>query len=77
MIGTPEWLALPRGDRRWWAAVLDAGWHWALLLEGNQEASAQAGQAISTMADWAEVGQRMRDREEFIAKNPWAKRVAT
>jgi hypothetical protein len=76
-IGTPEWLALSHDDRRWWAAVLDASRHWALRLEGCQEAMAQASQAISGMDDWGQVARQVRDHQDFVAENPWAKRVAS
>lgn len=74
MIGTPEWQALPDGDRRKWAAALDAARHWALRLETNQEARAEASKAVAGAADWPQVAREMQQLADFRSANPWAKR---
>jgi len=85
-VGTPEWCALPKDDRRRWAALLDASQHWGLHLEGAQTAMVQASHAISESAGvddggnpitWTRVAQEIRDRNEFRTANPWARRVAS
>ncbi|TVX95917.1 DUF2742 domain-containing protein [Mycolicibacterium porcinum] len=75
MIGTPEWQALPDNDRRKWAAALDAAQHWALRLETNQEARAEASKSIAAAVDWPQVAREMQQLHEFRAANPWATRV--
>lgn len=49
--GTPEWCALDDDDPRKIAAVLDYGQHWALHLDGRQEALAQASRDVAQAID--------------------------
>lgn len=60
-VGTPEWCALNSGPVRL-AAIYDAAQHWALRLELNQEAHAEASRAISGALNWAEVSREIRQR---------------
>jgi len=86
MVGSPEWCALPKDDRRRWAAILDAAQHWALRMETAQEAITQASHAISASAGvddeghlitWSRVAREVRDRTDFRATHPWARRRAS
>ena len=77
MLGTPAWHALDNGDERKLAAVLDGGQHHALRLELGQAACAQAGKDVAGAADWKAVAQEWADLNEFRAKNPWSRRVAS
>lgn len=60
--GTPEWCALPDTDPRKLAAVLDAGVHWTLRIDTEQEHRAEASKDVSAAADWSAVGRRMLSR---------------
>ncbi|MGK2903593.1 MAG: DUF2742 domain-containing protein [Mycobacterium sp.] len=48
--GTPSWRAMPRAEQV--AAVLLAGAQHALLLDGRQEALAQAAKDIAAGTEW-------------------------
>jgi hypothetical protein len=74
-IGTPAWCALSDDHPAKHAAALDAAQHWALRIETAQAARCDAAQAISASENWAAVAKANRDRAEFIAANPWARRV--
>lgn len=76
MAGTPAWCALPDDHPVKLAAAFDAAQHWALSVDTAQAAQAAASQAISAAADWTAVAQSNRDREEFAAASPWARRVS-
>ena len=76
LIGTLAWQELPDGHPAKTAAVLDAAQHWALRLEGNQTAMAEASQAISAAADWSAVGAEYLQLHRFRASRPWATRKA-
>jgi Protein of unknown function (DUF2742) len=75
MVGTPAWCVLPDDHPVKIAAVIDAAQHWALRIDTAQVASCLASQAISAAADWSAIGQAQRNRAEFVAAKPWAKRV--
>ena len=75
MVGTPAWSSLPDSHPAKWAALLDAAQHWALRVETAQEAAAAASRVISAAANWSGFAQAVRDRAEFRAANPWARRV--
>jgi hypothetical protein len=74
--GTPAWFELAYDDPVKWCAVLDAAQHWALRIDCEQEARAEASKAVSAAADWVAVANELRQIREFQAKNPWAKREA-
>ena len=76
MVGTPAWCDLDDDHPAKVAAVLDAAQHWALRLDTCQKAQAAASRAISAAVDWAAVGRRNQQRADFLAANPWARRVA-
>jgi hypothetical protein len=76
MVGTPAWCDLDDDDPVKHAAVFDAAQHWALHVDTCQEKRAHASQAISAAEDWSAIAQANRNRSEFLAANPWAKRVA-
>lgn len=75
MLGTPAWCNLPDDDPRKLAAVHDGGQHHALRIETAQEARAEASRAVAGAADWAAISREIRQRQDFHAANPWAKRV--
>lgn len=75
--GTPSWCDLADGDRRKWAALLDAARHWVLRVETHQEQLAEASKAVSAAANWPAVAQEIRDLESFRAACPWANRRAS
>jgi hypothetical protein len=77
MVGTTEWCALDESDPRKLAALLDAAQHWALHLEINQEARAEASKTVSAAADWRAVAQEINQRHNFYAERPWLKRAAS
>jgi hypothetical protein len=62
--GTPAWCELADNDPRKIAAVYDAAQHHALRLELNQEAMAQASQAISAAENWKDVANEIGGRRE-------------
>lgn len=55
LLGTPAWCSLSHDDPRKWCALLDAAQHWALRLETEQQASAEASHAISAAEDWTAI----------------------
>lgn len=59
MAGTQEWDELPDGDSRRIAALFDAAQHWALYIENNQTAQAQASKAVAASADWPAVAREV------------------
>jgi hypothetical protein len=63
MAGTPAWVELAYDDPAKWAAVLDAGRHWALRIDCEQEARAEASKAVSAAADWAAVSRELLQLE--------------
>jgi hypothetical protein len=76
MAGTPSWAALADGDPRKLLALAVAGEHHILRMETAQAAQADAATAISQTADWAKVASEIRQRSEFRAAHPWARRKA-
>ena len=77
MAGTPAWCSLTHDDPTKWAALLDSAQHWALRIEMNQEARAEASKDISAAADWKAIAQELSQLQAFRAANPWAKRDAS
>jgi len=77
MAGTPGWCALDDSDPVKIAALFDAARHWALRVDTAQEALCQAGEAISAAEDWTGIAQARRNRAEWYAERPWAKRKAS
>lgn len=59
--GTPAWCELADGDRRKWAALLDAAQHHVLRVETAQQQRAQAAKEISAAADWSALARRVRN----------------
>jgi hypothetical protein len=76
MAGTPAWCDLGDDDPRKLAALLDAAQHWALRVEMCQQASVTASHAISAAHNWAEIGNRIRERNEFYAERRWLRRAS-
>ena len=58
-VGTPDWQNLNDDDPRKIAAVLDAGVQWALRIDAEQTARAEASQAVSTAIRWKATAERM------------------
>lgn len=61
--GTPAWCELADGDRRKWAALLDAASHHVLRVETAQQQRAQAAKDIAAAEDWSAFAHRMRSRQ--------------
>lgn len=74
--GTPDWCELDDRDPAKLAAVLDAGQHWALRIELNQEARRDASHAIADAYDWAAISREISRRRSFYAERPWMNRRA-
>jgi hypothetical protein len=75
MLGTPAWLALPDGDPVKLSAVLNAAEALAWAVNADQATMADASRAVSASADWYSIARAYRQRTEFVAANPWARRV--
>ncbi|OBJ35245.1 hypothetical protein A5621_17705 [Mycobacterium colombiense] len=76
LAGTPAWCDLADDDPVKLASLLDAARHWALRVETCQQARCEASQAISAAHNWAEIGQRIRERREFYAERTWLRRAS-
>lgn len=72
--GTPAWCELADGDRRKWAALLDAAQHHVLRVEVAQEQQGRAAKDVATGEDWSAVADRIRNRAELFSARPWLKR---
>jgi hypothetical protein len=57
--GTSEWLALADDDPAKIAAVLEAGVHWSLRIDTDQQQRAQASRDIAAEIDAAALAQRI------------------
>lgn len=75
--GTPEWCALENRNPVKWAAVLDAAQHWALRIDTEQEARAQAAKDIAAGENWAAIATSGLRREQFYNAKPWLRRAAS
>lgn len=60
LLGTLDWQDLEDDDPIKLAAVIDGGQHWALQLEMNQEALAEASKAVSASADWRAIATELQ-----------------
>jgi hypothetical protein len=56
---------------------LDGGQHFALRLEIEQEARADASQSVSAAADWRGIAQELTQLQNFRANHRWSKREAS
>jgi hypothetical protein len=74
MAGTAAWCLLPDDHPLKLSAVLDGGQHWALRIEGNQEALADASKAIAGAVDWRCVANELAQLTAYRAANPWSRR---
>jgi hypothetical protein len=70
MVGTQAWCELPDDDARKIAAVYDAAQHWALRVEGCQQAIADAGTEIPAAADWSAIARQRQAYNEFYRARP-------
>jgi hypothetical protein len=77
VAGTLAWIDLDDTDPRKLAAVLDAGRHWTLRIDSEQEGRAQAAKDVSAGENWGAMATSTRNRAEFYAARPWLKRVAS
>lgn len=75
-VGTAAWCSLAHDNPAKWAALLDGARHWALQLELNQQARAEASRAVAGAADWPKVGRELQRLSEFRRTAPWSKRVS-
>jgi hypothetical protein len=70
MAGTLDWQRLPERHPEKIAAILSAAEHWALRVQLNQEAMAEASQEISASEDWKALAQSLSRGEAYIPR--WA-----
>jgi uncharacterized protein DUF2742 len=77
LLGTPAWLSLPDEHPAKLSAVLNLAEAAAYSISADQVAQAAASQSISSAADWTAIANAVRQRAEFAAANPWARRVAS
>ena len=77
MVGTPAWCILGNDDPVKVAALFDAAQHWALQVEINQEARADASRAVSAGVDWPAFARKSIQYQSFYAARPWLKRQAS
>jgi hypothetical protein len=91
MVGTAPWCNLSNEDPRKWCSLLDGAQHWALRVEGCQEALAAASRAIAAavplvdddllsvktkpVTTWKAVAQEIQRRNGFYATRPWLRRA--
>jgi hypothetical protein len=75
LLGTPAWVALPDDHPAKLSAVLNAAEAVAYSVNADQAAAVAASRAISAAADWSAIAKANRDRADFLAANPWARRV--
>lgn len=75
LLGTPAWVVLPDDHPAKLSAVLNAAEAVAYSVNADQAAAAAASRAISAAADWSAIAKANRDRADFLAAHPWAKRV--
>lgn len=68
MVGTLEWCSLPDDDERKAAAIYSAAEHWALYVEGNQRARAEASRDVSAAADWPGIARQIRRSDVYIPR---------
>lgn len=67
--GTPAWCELADGDRRKWAALLDAAQHHVLRVEVAQQAQAEASRDVAASTDWSGLARRIKqDRGSAYVK---------
>jgi Protein of unknown function (DUF2742) len=74
--GTPAWCALPDGGPKL-AAVLLLGVQYALLLDSQQEARAEASRAVAGAADWPKISREINQLNAFYTERPWLRRVTS
>lgn len=74
MLGSPDWCQLDDRDPVKWAAVLDGGQHWALRLEGWQQADCAASHQIAKADDWAAVSRLVTQHNSYFLARPWIAR---
>lgn len=60
--GTAAWCALADGDARKLLACAQAGVHWCLKLDAEQEQRAQAAKDIAAEGDWSALAGSIRRR---------------
>ena len=77
MAGTPAWCALADDDPAKLAALYSIAENCALHIETAQQAEAQASQAISAAVDWSVIARQVRERQDWLAAHPWARRVTS
>lgn len=76
-LGSPVWCALPddHGDKL--ASVFNTAEGWAYTAAYEQAALAEASKAVAGAEDWVKVAKRHRDRVDFAAAHPWARRAVS
>lgn len=74
MAGSPDWCQLEMRDPVKWAAVLDAGQHWILRVEGWQQADCDASSVISAGADWSAHSRLLTQHNSWFEARPWTAR---
>lgn len=71
MLGSPAWCGLDDRDPIKWASVLDGGQHWALRVEGLQQALCEASSDISAAENWTEIARVIKNRADYFNARPW------
>ena len=74
MLGSPVWCDLDDRDPIKWASVLDGGQHWALRVEGWQQADCDASSEISSAEDWAAISRLVTQHNSYFLARPWTAR---
>lgn len=62
MVGSLPWIRLSADDPIKVAAIFDAAQHWALRIENNQTAMADASKEISAAEDWPGIASALHRR---------------
>ncbi|WP_052066182.1 DUF2742 domain-containing protein [Rhodococcoides fascians] len=75
VLGSPAWVDIPNGDVRWRHSVVAAGYRWAAREWLEQDARIEASHELSESRDWSAVARSIRQRNEYLAANPWARRT--
>jgi hypothetical protein len=76
-LGTPAWAALPDEHPAKLSAVLNLAEAAAYSINASQVAEAEASKAIAASVDWTAIARVVRQRADFWAANPWARRAAS
>ncbi|WP_206499117.1 DUF2742 domain-containing protein [Rhodococcus sp. KRD175] len=74
ILGSPAWVDIANDDVRWRHSVVAAGYRWAAREWLEQDARIEASRELSVSRDWSAVSRSIRQRNDYLAANPWARR---